>query len=92
MVPSAEYQKTFVADNIGLLDERGKQAAIDMVREGLEVLEIDLGPVMFDEQENGRPEVNIDLDVLGDVAPQVLLWLFIATKRRRDELSKPRIE
>lgn len=90
--PSLDRQKEFIVDNTFLLSPQNKWEMIKIVQAACEEAGVDAEFFVFDVGTENKPEVDIDLDLLGERFPEALLSIYMLSKRRRDELSKPRIE
>lgn len=96
-LPSLAQQKRFIVDNVAVLNRETKISilSIVMMEIGATVPEEAAGAkgpsggarsVMY---ESGGREVDIDLDAVGAINPEVLTHIYNIVHARREQLSQP---
>lgn len=96
-LPSLAQQKSFIVDNVAVLNRETKISILSIVMMEIgtsapgeagpgEAAPAHSRPVMY---ESGGREVDVDLDAVGAINPEVLTHIYNIVHARREQLSQP---
>lgn len=89
-LPSFSQQKSFIIDNVAVLNKETKVAILSIVMMEIGAVSTseagDAHPVVF---ESGPRDLDIDLDTVGSVNPEVIAHIYNIVYARRKALSQP---